>query len=206
VSTLPITENTHSRSTITLRSDKRTRVVHALNVLRNERVKFAQFPRTRELGGPATWSSQDGDIVVCCPKCGVRSVVTLGATQEGDYRIQANGLLYPSFFCPQTFCTFDHYVMLVGWSGMGRLGRKRDNERGVILYCMIWAKLVLYKNQPVWAMQPPEYTHAVSQSAAQESWGPLLRKESGKLIGVAPAIDPHVSGDGDPNQSILALR
>jgi len=90
---------------------------------------------------------------------------------------------------------------------MGRFGRKRDNALGVIFYVMIWKKRVRGKDGKLeWQIQPCEYTHAVDVASARRTWEPLLQTERGEVIGIAPSIDPHVSGDADPADSILAAR
>jgi hypothetical protein len=103
--------------------------------------------------------------------------------------------MYPSWLCPQNFCDFDHFLQLVGWGGMGKLGRKRDNDRGIIFYACIYIR-------PDGSIAPTEYTHAVDQASALEQFGPLVAANRGRILAVAPAIDPHVAG-GAENPGII---
>ncbi len=150
----------------------------------------------QQTGQPATWAKNDGDVVVTCPLCGMRHLVREGKPSEGDYKVDARGVVYPSLLCPNPHCTFDHYVLLQGWSTMGKLGRKSDNEKGVILYCMIWVKRLFTRDgTEYWKSQPPQYTHAASREAARMTWEPLITADNGRIIEIAPVIDNRITGD-----------
>jgi hypothetical protein len=83
---------------------------------------------------------------------------------------------------------------------MGALGRKKDNARGVIFYCMVWAAR---GKDGLLTRMPNEYTHAVSQDEARRAFTGLLRATPGSVVlGIAPAIDPHVAG-GAENPGII---
>jgi len=187
---------------------RKLRVLTGQGIARREQVEFYTFPCVvADVGGtpPATWSKIDGDAVLTCPLCGQRNVIAEGKPEDGCYKIDSRGLIYPSVLCENMACDFDHYVLLQGWKTMGRFGRKRDNERGLIFYCLAWAKYVRENGVAYWKIQPFEYCHATSQEHARETWTGLMLAEKGRIIGIAPSIDPHVSGDGDPRESILHL-
>lgn len=185
---------TRTEAAVRVAGDRRVRDVPAALIRREERIKFYAFPLTVGGGPPGSWHKSDGDAVIVCPRCGERSTVHFDPSPSLGYTIKANGLLYPSWLCPQTFCDLDHFVLLQGWNGMGALGRKRDNERGVIFYACI----PLDRRGHI---APTEYTHATSRDEAIAQFAPLMRANGWTIFEVAPAIDPHVAG-ADPGKSV----
>jgi len=177
-------------------------------IRREEKIKFYSFPQTETHGGPGTWCKIDGDIVVTCPRCGTSSVLNTVAGSDGCYTVDARGIPFPSFLCPRSYCDFDHWIRLEAWQGMGKLGRKRDNDRGVVFYSMQWAKQARMPDGTIrWKLQPSEYTHAVDWKSAQAAFEPFIAAESArglraKVIAIAPAIDPHVGGFDDKKNSV----
>jgi hypothetical protein len=210
VDTVPLTKEHFGAGDETgnlkIRAGRKVRNLVAPSIFRKETVTVLFFPKV-EVGigqaPPGSWFKSDGDVLVVCPVCGLRNIIELG---PGAYKVDARGVLFPSVLCEKDSCSFDRYVCLKGWTTMGRLGRKKDNLRGVIFYSMAWRKWNP-KGQfgPGWYLQPFEYTHAVSQEEAMKTFQPILDYEKGMLVGVAPSIDPHVSGDGDAKDSILHL-
>ena len=189
------------------RAGAKTRTIVAPSIMRRENIQCLIFPKVDVRIGqapPGTWYKNDGDVVIVCPQCGIRHAIDVG---PGAYKVDARGLVYPTILCPNLACTFDRYALLQGWSGMGRFGRKKDNARGIILYCMAWRK---WMNGPAgWGhyLQPFEYCDAVSYESARLTWSLIIDKikaDKGIVVGIAPALDPHVSGDGDPRDSILS--
>ena len=195
-------------SIVTVQGGRRVRKLPPMAIRREEKIKFYSFPQTETRGGHGTWCKIDGDIVVTCPRCATSSVVDIAHGLDDAYKIDAKGLLFPSFLCPQAYCDLDHYVVLSGWVSMGKLGRPRDNARGIVLYAMCWVKEKRMADGSVrFALMPTEYTHAVSRATAIASWEPFIAAESArgvraKMIEVAPAIDPHVGGFDDPKNSV----
>lgn len=196
----------HLSSNLVVHSGTKKRTFVAPSIRRKENISCLIFPRV-DVGvsnaPPGSWFKADGDIVMVCPRCTTRHIVHI---EPDAYRIDARGVLYPSVLCPQDKCDFDRYVLLQGWTGMGKLGRKKDNERGLILYCLVWQKFVNGPLGPGWYIQPFEYTHAVSQESAKQAWDSMLQIERGRIVGIAPSYDPHVAGGDDPRRSILSLR
>ena len=198
---MPPLSNKRTQSNIAVNDTYKTRTLIGTAIQRNESVEFIALPLVEDYL-PASWTKVDGDILVSCPKCNKRVLI-----DPSIYKVRGDGLIYPSVLCPNVECDFDRYVLLQGYNGMGRFGRKRDNALGVIFYVMIWKKRVRGNDGKLeWQIQPCEYTHAVDVASARRTWEPLLQTERGEVIGIAPSIDPHVSGDGDPADSILAAR
>jgi hypothetical protein len=191
---------------VVIRSGSKKRTIVAPTIMRRENIQCLIFPKVDVgvgMAPPGAWFISDSDIVMVCPRCGTRHLVLI---ERDAYKIDARGLLYPSVLCPNDKCDFDRYCLLQGWRGMGKLGRKKDNERGIILYCLAWQK---WMRGPTgvwsWYLQPFEYCHAVDLRAAQITWEAFIQHEKGRVVGIAPSLDPHVSGDGDPAHSILGL-
>lgn len=193
--------STKTQSVITLQGVIKTREIIGSAVERRENITFLALPFVEE-SMRGSWTKTDGDIVVSCPVCGARNLIDLGR----EYRAKANGLLYPSVMCKSATCDFDHYVLLLGYNALGRFGRKRDNALGVIFYAMMWEKPVVNQDgKMIWQMQPCEYTHATDEAEARRTWRGLIEQEGGRIVGIAPSLDPHVSGDADPSTSVLHL-
>jgi hypothetical protein len=199
-----------TKADIVVSGDVRTRSIPSMAIRHAIQIKLYQFPLTEGFGAPATWVKHDGDAVITCPRCGSRSAVAVGQPERGEYRIDARGVLFPSFLCPKTYCDFDHYVQLLSWAGLGKLGRKKDNKNGTIFYAMVWAKERFFPDgSKRFAIMPTEYTHAVDQKTAAASFEPVVQVENtpqfrARMIAVAPAIDSHViEDDGVKHRFIL---
>jgi hypothetical protein len=200
---------THEGGKCRIVSGKRVRNFDRPRIMRRENVTALYFDKSAVVGANApagTWFEDDG-IVVVCPTCGHKNPVPIGP--EG-YKIDARGLLWPSVLCENLACSpvFDRYVLLKGWTTMGRFSRKKEREEGVLLYCLVWKKWVKGPNGEGWYLMPFEYCHAASEAEARNTWAGFIATtcKNGEVVAIAPSFDPHVAGDADPRESILARR
>ena len=198
----------HGGGKFTVLSGKKVRHFDRERIVRRENVTALFFMKAASRGeaGPGMWFSDDGPVLVC-PECGTLSPIPLG---PNGYRIDSRGLVYPSVLCEKPECSFDHYVLLKGWSSMGVFSRSKEREEGKILYCMVWKK---WQKGPLgegFYLQPFEYCHAASEAEAREQFSGLLlstvKPQGGILIAIAPSFDPHVAGYADRAESILSER